>query len=186
MVCNTQGCEVPSSTSTDEVQVISVTSEDDAQDKSEDCSEGQVEDIVANATDSSAGDLPENIQANQMPTKSTRVKQIPDRGTILTEDWWNGEDLLNAELQEVPEEPKTTQQALNRLEFYRRKIDSLNHGKGNFSTSGTSCDKIHCTKSTDKTHENEEPFVDFGAQNECNTSENEQRKRNDGQKYWYE
>eukprot|EP00794_Sanderia_malayensis_P005845 gene5845-6544_t len=105
--------KVDSSTSTDEVQIISVTSEDDAQDQSDDCSEDQVEDIVDNATDSSAEDLPENIQESQMPRKSTRVKHIPDRGAILTGDWWNGEDLLNVELQEVPEEQKTIQQALS-------------------------------------------------------------------------
>eukprot|EP00794_Sanderia_malayensis_P016446 gene16446-18078_t len=78
--------KVDSSTSTDEVQVISITSEDEAQNQSEDCSEDQVEDIVDNATDSSAEDLPENIQENQMPRKSTREKQIPDKEAILTGD----------------------------------------------------------------------------------------------------
>ena len=39
---------------------------------------------------------------------------------------------------------------------------------------------------TDETRENEESFVAYGNQNECNVSEDEQRRRNDRQKYRYE
>ena len=97
--------KIDSSTSTEDLKTAEIIV-DDADDTDD-------EEIVADIPENNADPDEENIQDVELPRRSTRLRKEPDRGTAITGEWWNGEDSLNAELEELSAEPRNAQEALN-------------------------------------------------------------------------
>ena len=68
----------------------------------------------------------QNIEDLEQPRRSNRVRKAPERNGVITGDWWEFEESLNADAYENPEEPSTIQQALNSSakEKWKEALDS--------------------------------------------------------------
>lgn len=85
--------KIDSSTSTEDFEVPEIVHDDDEEDP-----------------DTAEEESLHNIE---LPRRSTRPRKIPDRGPVITGDWWNCKDSLNAELEETLEAPKNIDEALS-------------------------------------------------------------------------
>ena len=68
----------------------------------------------------------QNIEDLQQPHRSNRMRKAPERDGVITGDWWEFEESLNADAYENSEEPTTIQQALNSSakEKWKEALDS--------------------------------------------------------------
>ena len=55
----------------------------------------------------------QNENVPELPGRSTRVRKAPDRDAIMTGEWWNHEDSMNAEVERGVKELRSIQEALN-------------------------------------------------------------------------